>query len=273
MAGRAQTPRPAFEVASLKPNPNCRVTGSGGPSPGRLELPCVTLRMLIRAAYGAFSGERLNTRRPDIIGGPSWMDSEQYQLTAKAEGRPSAAVMTGPMLQVLLEERFQLKLHVEARETAVLILTIAKEGKLAPAKDGSCVPIDVNNLQRPDPAAPPPKYCGGPTMRGTPRGTIADVPGATMEEFAGRMLGALAGRPVVDKTGLTGRFDLHIEFSPENRPGALLNGEPAPAMAPAADALPSIFTALQEQLGLKLSPGKAPIDVIVVDSAAKPTVD
>src|ERR1035441_369909 len=140
-AGDAQSsPRPTFEVASVKPNPNCRPSPNVGPLPGRLEFACITLRELIKAAYGGFTGEKLNARFLDAVGGPAWLDTEWYQIAAKAEGKPSAAQMMGPMLQVLLEDRFQLKVHIESRQSPVFALTLAKGGKLSPAKEGSCVP-------------------------------------------------------------------------------------------------------------------------------------
>lgn len=253
------SPRPAFEAASIKPNPNCRQVPNAGPSAGRLDLPCITPRMLIRAAYGGFSGGKLNTRFLDVVGGPGWLDSEWYAVTAKSEGKASAAQMMGPLLQALLEERFQVKVHIEVRESPVYVLTVAKDGKLAAAKEGSCVPIDPNHMPQPDASQPMPKFCGNASVKRGAGGFVAEIPGITMEELAGRMLPGYVGRPVVDQTGLAGRFDVHLEFALPGRE--------------VTDGAPSIFVAMQEQLGLKLSAGKAAMDVIVVDSAAKPTAD
>jgi len=233
--------------------------------------------MLIRAAYGGFTGEKLNARYQDVVGGPGWLDTEWYQVSAKAQGKPSAAQMMGPMLQVLLEDRFQLKVHIESRQSPVYALTVAKSGKLPPTKDGSCVPIDVNNMPVPDKSVPQPQYCGSPSMKMSAGGLlIVDVPGVTMEEFAGRMLAAYLGRPiidrpVIDKTGPGGRFDVHLEFARDTAP-AEANG-PIGTDAVPSDNKPSIFAALQEQLGLKLSRDRAPIDVIIVDSVSKPTAN
>ena len=166
-----------------------------------------------------------------------------------------------------------MKVHIEPRESPVYALVVAKNNpKLSPAKDGSCVPFDLSKPWTPDPSgAPEPTYCGMPRLSTKAGVMTADVFGVTMEEFVGRALANWAGRPVIDKTGLTGRYDLHLEFSRDAlSPPMRLNGVEQP-VPPAPDAgAPSIFTALQEQLGLKLSPEKAPIDVIVVDSAAKP---
>jgi uncharacterized protein (TIGR03435 family) len=271
----AQAPeRRSFEVATIKPVTDCRPTGRGGPSGDRFELPCVPLRALIRIAYGGFSGEKLNTALREVVGGPSWLDSERYDINAKTDGKATGPEMMGPMLQTLLEERFQLKVHTETRETPVYALTVGKAGKLVPAKEGSCIPIDASNLGRPDTVTGVmPKYCGGGSMRMTNGAMVADIPGATMEEFAGRLLSTYMQKKVVDRTGLTGRYDIHLEFAPERPAGpVMLNGAPAPpeVILPESGALP--FTAaIAQQLGLKLSSDKAPVEVIVVDRAEKPS--
>jgi bla regulator protein BlaR1 len=265
--------RPSFEVASIKPSPaNCSPgpASNAGPSPGRLELPCATVRSLIRVAYGALKGEQFAARPMQVLGGPAWLDSDRYSISAKAEGRPSAAVMMGPMLQSLLEDRFQLKVHVEAKESPVYALTVAKATpKLTPAKEGACVPLDLNNRDQWGIGGPTP--CGFPRMSGRDGLTTLEVSGTTMEEFAGRLPIFPDPRPVVDRTGLTGRYDIRLSFVRELPGGVIqLNGVNQPAPPPADSAGPSIFTALQEQLGLKLSPDKAPVDVLVIDSVQKP---
>ena len=269
----------AFEVASVKLNKNCdSVGGSPSITPGRLNFPCFPLRALIRIAYGdLFVGATLNSRRMEALGGPGWLDTDRYSLSAKAEGKASTAEMMGIMLRTLLEDRFKVKVHKESRETPVYILTVAKSNSnLQPSKEGSCTPIDVNNLAAmvPRPGEPRPKYCGGGRARMGEDGVmISDWYGVTMDEFAGRMLSSHVDRPVIDKTGLTGRFDVHVEFvSDYAMSGPItLNGVPL-SQAPLADQTgPSIFTALQAQLGLKLSPAKSPVEVVVVDGAEKPS--
>jgi uncharacterized protein (TIGR03435 family) len=265
--------RRSFEVATIKPAGDCRPNGRGGPSGDRFELPCVPLRTLIRIAYGGFSGEKLNAALKEVVGGPSWLDSERYDINAKTDGKATGPEMMGQMLQTLLEDRFQLKVHTETRETPVYALTVSKPGKLVPAKEGSCIPIDASNLGRPDDKGAMPKYCGGGSMRSTNGTMIADIPGATMEEFAGRLLSSYMQKKVVDQTGLTGRFDIHLEFSPERPAGpVMLNGAPAPpeVVLPESGA-PPFTAAIAQQLGLKLSSDKAPVEVIVVDRAEKPS--
>jgi len=265
----AQPPqRPAFEVATVKLSPNC--TGSGGPNPsaGRIDIKCSSLRDLIRGAYGIFAGDKIASRMLEVVGGPSWLDSDRFDVSAKAEGAAGLQKMIGAMLQTLLEERFQLKVHVEPRDTPVYSLTVAKgTPKLTPTKEGSCVPLDLNNL--PKPGDPPQPLCGIPRMSFKNGAVSGDILGTTMEELAGRFLASQVGRPVIDKTGLTGRFDIHLEFVREMPAGMMLNGNSMPP-PPNDSGAPSIFTAVA-QLGLKLSADKAPIDVIVVDSAQKPS--
>jgi uncharacterized protein (TIGR03435 family) len=233
--------------------------------------------MLIQAAYGGFTGEKLNARYLDAIGGPGWLDTDWYRISAKAHGKPSVAQMMGPMLQVLLEERFQLKVHIDSKPSSVFALTVSKAGKLRQTKEGSCKSIDLANVPPPNPSAPPPTYCGEPSMYMSPRGLLVlDVPGVTMEEFAGRMLATYLGRPlidrpIIDKTGLKGRFDIRLEFARDRSSADPPSGSAGSGPDGIPDERPSIFAALQQQLGLKLSSDKASIPTIVVDSVARPT--
>jgi uncharacterized protein (TIGR03435 family) len=216
-----------------------------------------------------------------VVGGPNWLDTDRYDVLAKSEGNASDAQSAAPMLQALLEERFKVKVHKEARDSSVYTLTVAQGGpKLQPSKEGSCTPLNLNNLgpTPPKPGESMPRYCGAGGQQ-TRSGSlfVADWYGVTMSELAGRMLPGNVDLPVVDKTGLAGRFDVHIEFAPDySRSGPVtLNGVvmpdvPAPSVDPTG---PSIFSALEKQLGLKLSPGKAPLGVIIVDHAEKPSAN
>lgn len=107
--------RPAFEVASVKRGTGCesRPPASGRVYPGRVEIPCVTVRKLMQVAYGTFFGTSLRSRRVEVVGGPSWIDTERYSISAKSPGRSGAPEMLGPMVQALLEERFNAKVHRE----------------------------------------------------------------------------------------------------------------------------------------------------------------
>ena len=276
----AQSTPPAFDVASVKLNPNCQV-GSGGRagiSPRNLALPCVSLRTLIRLAYGdVLVGPGLGARRMEVQGGPGWLDTDRYDVLAKSEGSAAAA----PMVQTLLEERFKVKVHKETKSSAVYILTAANGGpKLQPAKVGSCIEMDLNNLLPPMPpksGEKMPNYCGMGRARSSGSLIVADWYGVSMAELAGRLLSSAADLPVVDQTGLTQRFDVHIEYVPDRHitGSVTLNGVVTDLPAAAADPMagPSIFSALEKQLGLKMTPGKAPLDVIIVDHAEKPTAN
>src|SRR5665213_3398749 len=142
----AQSPRLQFEVASIRLNEAC-VNGPGleHHSPGRFGVECVSLRDYIRGAYGSYGqGRNPNVRPPTVLGGPGWVDSDRYDIVAKAPGETGLDEMYGPMMRALLEDRFQLKIHSETRELPVYALSAARGGaKLTASKPGSCVPIDI----------------------------------------------------------------------------------------------------------------------------------
>jgi uncharacterized protein (TIGR03435 family) len=206
----------------------------------------------------------------EVLNGPGWIDSDRYDIAAKTRDKATAAEILGPLLRTLLEDRFKLKTHLESRVTAVYELSVLQENSnLRPAKAGDCAPIDLFSDPSPVPA------CG--SIRGGSReGKVSlDWYGTTMAEFAGGIIQSLVVRPVVDKTGLSGRFDFHLEFVPEKPRGpVLLNGQDTQLPPNSDDSAqppgPSIFGALQKQLGLKLSPGKAALDVIVIDNVERP---
>ena len=256
---RAQsaTPHPAFEVASVKPS--ACTSGGLDMTPGRMNWSCISLRNLIQTAYRPV----VRVRPFDVLGGPAWLDSDRYDISAKAEGVASNDEMMGPMLRLLLEERFKVKAHLEPRDSPVYALTVAKNGpKLKPSKEGSCIPMDLNQVQAPpQPGEPQPKYCGMGGRKLNADGVmVGDWQGLTMGQFADRILAGSGqlDRPAVDKTGLTGLYDIHLEYTPGSE-----------VMAPVGSV--SIFTAIQEELGLKLTSDKAPVEVIVVDHAEKPS--
>lgn len=270
-AALAQTPaRPTFEAAAIHVQQNCRAVGNnrGNLSSGRLAVPCVSIRALIRAAYGVFDANGQMLARPiNVVGGPGWLDSDLYELDAKAEGAASVDQTVGRMLQAFLEDRCKLKVHREAHETAVYALTVAKGGsKLKESAPDSCAPLDLSHPPTDDRVVP----CGFPSMQGKNGNIIADGRGMTMAEFAARLLGRV-DRPVVDKTGLTGRYDIHLEYSMIDAGSVRLNGADGGMPLPPDSDGASIFSAVQSQLGLRLASDKAPIDVIVVDSIERPS--
>ena len=271
--GHAQSPtgQPQFEVASIKLNPDCaNFRGGRVPfSPGRITMECTTLQNLIQAAYVGFANGTLNQEEIQITGAPGWMQSDRYDLAAKAEGAARVEQMMGPMLRALLEDRFKLKIHRETKETPIYSLMVAKGGLKIERPKEACAPIDLNHLPGPpEPGKPRPNYCGNMSIRMTPQGATMETHGATMTEFAQRISGML-DRKVIDKTGIAGQFDFHLEFAPdETTRGYSGRGAAPDAAGPEG---PSIFTALQEKFGLKLSPDKGPVDFLVIDHVEKPS--
>jgi len=257
-AGKLKTAAPPnFAVATIKPSdaPNLEAFLSF-PSPGRLSAPNFTLRQLIIIAYSAEIGGVTG----QVTGGPSWINQDRYIVQAQAEGTPTNAQML-VMLRALLAERFALKVHTESKDRDVYALVLAsRDRKLGPKVtpwDGTCRGKEPQPAQ-PDSAEP---RCAAFFQ---PPGLF--MRGVRMEVLA-QMLsrpGVALGRPVVDRTDLSGEFDFDFEYQ-FNRQAP--NGGPAPA-DPLA---PSLFTALQEQLGLKLESSKGTVESIVVDSEERPT--
>ena len=287
---RAQTP--VFEVASIRlcdgSDPGSKngggargggAPGAQGPSPDRLNLNCQPLRNIIRMAYVLYpDGHRtMPGRMPPLEGGPGWIDSDRYQIIAKAEGTPGQDRMHGPMLQALLEDRFKVKVHRESREVPAYALTVAKNGpKLQPFQEGSCNVLDFSKPPVP-PGEKPTPICTF-TLRKR-KGTIVswEVHGATLDDFSSA-LGPDMDRIVINKTGIAGKFDFHMEFTPDAATAGLNElrvggGEPffPPLTASDPPGGPSIFTAMQEQAGLKLEPAKGPGAFLVVDSVERPS--
>jgi uncharacterized protein (TIGR03435 family) len=255
-------PDEAFEVASVKPNRSGREAWDFDAPPGRVIGTNVTLRDLIRFAYYIYGGD-FDLR----IDAPDWIRTVRYDVEGKTPGAvPQARAMA--MLRHLLAKRFALKVHYEARERPAYALVRARsDGRLGPGlkpNSTDCAALSTANEAARAAGAPPVisldpdkrPVCG---TRGGP-GTIAS--GAlTMEQLA-LQLARTVGRPVVDRTGLKGGFDWDLQWAPD---------QPASDRDAAGAAGPSIFTALQEQLGLRLDTTIAPVEVLVVDRVQQPT--
>jgi uncharacterized protein (TIGR03435 family) len=235
-------------------------------SPDRQTWNCVSVRTLINQAYSIFAGgqSKLPPSPVPIERLPSWADSERYTIEAKPQGNPGTGIMRGPMLQGLLEDRFALKIRRETREGRAYLMTVAKGGPKLPAFQGGCTPYDLvhipasgmSTIQNP---------CRESHQSKGPNATI-DIPGLDVDSFASYITrqGGFNG-PVLNKTGLTGIFHFHLEF--------LSNGKPGDLGSSAADdpPFPSIFTAMQQQLGLEVEAGKGPREFLVVDRLEKPS--
>jgi bla regulator protein blaR1 len=278
-------PVPAFEVASIKlctgdsggRGRSGGGAGDQGPSPDRLSMNCQTVKNFIRMAYVVYGTGHFNPLdRMPIEGGPGWIDSDRYQITAKAEGAPGQDMMRGLMLQALLEDRLKLKVRRETREVPAYALTVGKNPKLKPSEEGSCVVLDFSKPPAFVPGEKPPVPCGLAMRKRGGQGVKWEVHGASLDELA-RALGTDLDRIVINKTGIAGRFDFYLEFAPDETTAGLnsLRGPDGPVFTPgsASDPAggPSIFTAIQEQLGLKLEAAKGPREFLVIDRVERPT--
>lgn len=252
---RLPAQRSAFEVVSVKLHRPPILRTSMQLEPARFVAEAVTLKMLVLRAFAL--------RQNRVIGAPPWVDSERYDLEAKVEGTIPRDDLP-LMLQRILIDRFQLKVHRETREFPVYELLLTKSGlsKLKISEDQT-------------PAAPPPvtgQRVSGPLPRGAfgfGTGSInaRAVPLSDLVNFLETRL----DRFVLDKTGLTGLFDIKLEWAPgsEQAPSPFTLNANAPS-PPVNVSGPSIFTAIQEQLGLKLESAKGPVEILVIDSVQRP---
>jgi len=251
---------PAFEVASIKENVSVSDSASVRAQPGgRVSVSNNSLRNIIRNAY--------NVQNYQIIGGPDWINSVRWDIAAKApDDAPPQQLLL--MLRTLLADRFKLVIRNETREMPIYALTLARpDGRLGSQlrpSSADCAAIFAAAKAKGE--TPPPTTNGRPTCgTRTTRGSMTTT-GVAMRDFA-RNLGPFTGRPVLDKTGLTGAYDLDLTWTPEEAPpGPDGTAPPAP---PSSDGV-SLYTAVQEQLGLKLDAQRGPVDVLVIDSAQRP---
>jgi uncharacterized protein (TIGR03435 family) len=245
-AGLAQSTaaRPHFEVASIRQRTEeaadfkcCFAPG------GRLNVRNSRILNLIAVAW--------TMKHYQLKGGPAWLDSDHFDIEGRADGDPSMDEMKR-MLQSLLVDRFKLKVHREMRTMPVYALTPAKGGpKIQRFQEGDCARVDPANP--PAPPAPAEKpLCGFNILA---RGKW-NASGITMQQVASG-LADITSRPVIDKTGLTGLFNVHMDYVED-------------ALAPDTPG-PSIFTAAQQELGLKLESTREPADVLVIDHIEKPS--
>jgi uncharacterized protein (TIGR03435 family) len=171
------------------------------------------------------------------------------------------------MLQALLEQRFQLRLHRETRDLPVYEMTVAKGGHKL--RQGNCIAFAPDHPPPPLASGQPvPNYCGSSRIGRRGLDWTMDGTGIGVSDFAGTISMLIGGRPVIDKTGFTGAFDVHLQWT--SLPGE--SGDSDVATTPDSSG-PSIFTVLQEQLGLRLRSGTGPVEVLVVDHVEKPSVN
>jgi uncharacterized protein (TIGR03435 family) len=295
---------PKWEAVSIRPCPPDTPPDfvpsrrGGGPardplipfvfSADRMTLNCRPVRFLIQSAYQTYLEPGMPGMSPkdDVLlgmakrktptDGPAWIDSERYTIQAKAEHVTDRAMLQGPMLQTILEDRFKLKVHWEARETAIYALVVAKGGpKLKRFQEGSCVPPPAGFFTTimlggaPSERPPVQRYCGvGGGIRGDTGNAGLSMEGGTIDQFVKLFLSS-GSRFVVDKTGLAGKFSINLEYRLEDADRQQFVGA-AGRQLPEPTA-PALFDALQEQLGLRLEPAKGSVEFQVIDHIERPT--
>jgi uncharacterized protein (TIGR03435 family) len=230
---------PSFEVATIKPSdPDHPLEAEGSPLAHRSVLADTSVRFLLAFVYDVHDKQ--------IVDAPAWLGTEKFDIVGVAgvPGTPDLEQLK-TMERKLLVDRFQLKFHWEMREMSAYVLTVRKGGaKLNPSKDAGGAP---SFLGRPDRG-----------MKGR---------NLTMTNFAQLLQSGIMDRPVVDHTGLTGKYDFEIKWTPDQSEF----GGRFPVVLDSADAPPGIFTAMQEQLGLKLSAEKTAVRVMVIDRVEQPS--
>jgi uncharacterized protein (TIGR03435 family) len=250
-----------FEVASVKRNsdtPSGRMVFQASAG-GRFTAENMPLRLLIQRAY--------DVRPFQISDGPSWIDNERYDILAKADTAVPEKQVVGPMLRALLEDRFRLKLRRETKELPVLNLTQTSGGKLTTAKTVDCADAVPATSNAGSPALP----CHEVVLALSPTSVRLRGEQASTGQLAVTLANIL-GRPVVDKTAFAGKFDLDMEVSLDGLEGILdLLGIRSPSTQEPDNKLPSMLTALPQQLGLKLSAGQGPVEVLVIEHVQRPS--
>jgi uncharacterized protein (TIGR03435 family) len=300
VALNAQDPAPVPYVASVKKN----VSGFGGQiriMPGNISVNGMPVRILIRQAFGQLQDFQL-------VGGPPWINSDRFDIEAKPEGGQMSPQVIQSVFRQILEDRFGLKTHKETRDLPIYAMVLARsDGRLGPNLKLSSEECSTRMATRGRGPAPdgrgapapdgrggfavgrggPPDGRGGPGRGGGPPPLDFDAPpqcgqrgggfgrlragGTTMADFAA-MISGTAQRVVLDKTGLSGYYDFALTYTPS---GDQLPQGPPPPGAPPPPPIdpngPSFFTAMQEQLGLKLDSQRGPVEVVVIDSIEQPT--
>jgi uncharacterized protein (TIGR03435 family) len=252
---------PAFDVVSVKPNKSDSGMVRIMAKPDGYSASNVSLKMLIQSAYGI---------RQDLISGaPSWADSARFDIDAKVAGPDVDALQKlSPeqrrlLLQPLLADRFKLKIHTETKQLPVYEIVLAKGGsKLKEATAGDTY---ANGIKGPDGVGR-----GGMMRFGPGQLTAQAVPLTSLANMLSQQL----HRTVLDKTGLTGKYDLELTWTPDHGGDPMFKGpDGSPQRADAApdSSGPSIFTALQEQLGLRLQSSKGPVETIAIDHVEMPS--
>jgi uncharacterized protein (TIGR03435 family) len=281
-AGPPVDPETRFEVVSIKPfDASGGVTPRISMPPGRYDHAGMPLWLLFMQA--------LRVPADRIIGLPDWVDTERYTIAAKApDGPPPSPMAMAVMMANLLKDRFKMVTHTETREMPVYNLVFARSDKRfgpslkeTSAECQAAIAARIEAAQRgPVPAAPTGGSGGcGFTLINPGIASFSGIQMAQITQF----LTQSVGRPVIDKTGLAGYYDYTLKWTPQPGSGmpspfglpsrGLPGGTPDALQSPADPNAPNLFTAVQEQLGLRLEAGRGPVEVIVIDRLEKPTLD
>jgi uncharacterized protein (TIGR03435 family) len=262
-------------VASVKPNNSGDGRAFYQNQPGRFTATNITLRMLIRQAYQLADFQ--------ISGGPGWIGADHFDVVAKVAktdgdgqdsvpgAQPSSPTPLQLMIRALLAERFKLTVHSETKDLPIYALVMARsDGRLGAelhrSETDCAAQMAAARGRGVPPAPPPPPQPGAPMPCGVRMGPGTMVAGgATLSQVVNN-LSMFVGRVVLDRTGLTGTFDVNLTWTPDQMPQRP-PGAPDPPVDPNG---PSIFTAVQEQLGLKLDSQRGPVEVLVIDRAEHP---
>jgi len=257
-------PAPAYEVSSVKPNKSGDGRMMIDSTPDGVSYSNVRLQMVLRETFGIEDSR--------ILGAPGWVTTDRFDIEAKVDAADAPKLekisddQRRKMLLPVLADRFNLKFHHETRELPTYALVVAKGGlKMKEAKPGDTYP---NGMKGPD------GQSTGGMMMMTGRGKITGQ-GIPIEDLVNMLSSQRLGRPIFDKTGLTGNYDLELHWTPDDAPPPMAGGAQggSPGSEAASDPGPSLFTALQEQLGLRLDPQKGPVDVVVIDHIEQPTAN
>jgi uncharacterized protein (TIGR03435 family) len=236
---------PSFSVATIKPNP------SGATSMQRLTTNGhdFTVR---NASLGDLISFAYNVQMKQVLGAPSWVDEDRYDVDARQDQDGLANdKQLRSMARKLIEDRFQLKVHRDKRELPAFVLSVGKDGqKLTPTEVKGPLP--------------------GMGFRPAPGGLKLQINNGTLDDLTDFLQSAVLDRPVVNQTGIPGRFDIGVTFMPDD---SQFKGHPPklPAETDTTDTAPNLFEAVQQQLGLKLAAEKAAVDVIIIDHVEKPS--
>jgi uncharacterized protein (TIGR03435 family) len=296
---------PKWEVVSIRPcggdaqepggrggNGTAQGGGMATPPGGLLRVVCLPVKWLIERAYVKWIESDV-LRRPwyfPITGGPSWMETDAYSIEAKAEGQPSEHELRGPMLQVILEERFNLKIRREIREEPVYELRVAESGfKLPPLKEGECEAREAADKAERESLGKSPitvQADGQPVINFTLAGRMMcgsnyyasrdgsqPPPGAATFTLMGASMGELIrfldlDRIIIDKTGLQGQFDIELTYGRYNSPMREPRAPLPEGVVPGGD---TVFDALRKQLGLTLVRARGPRIHYTIESITRPT--